>query len=179
MLDLENTALVIIDVQDKLARVMSDRDELFLNLEKLVRGMQALGVPIIVTEQYPQGLGGTVPELAQLLSDVQPIAKLSFSCCGEECFLREIKALDRRQVLVAGIETHVCVYQTVVGLLGSGYEVQVVSDSVSSRTVENKEIGLEKMRSAGAGITSTEMALFELLRVARGEAFKEIIRIVR
>jgi len=97
MLDLENTALVIIDVQDKLARVMSDRDELLLNLEKLVRGMQALGVPIIVTEQYPQGLGGTVPELAQLLSGVQPIAKLSFSCCSEERFLREIKALDRKQ----------------------------------------------------------------------------------
>ena len=179
MLDLENTALVIIDVQDKLARVMSDRNELFLNLKKLVRGMQALGVPIIVTEQYPQGLGRTVPELAQLLSDVQPIAKLSFSCCGEERFLREIKVLDHRQVLVAGIEAHVCVYQTVVDLLGAGYEVQVVGDAVSSRTVENREIGLEKMRSAGAGITSTEMALFELLKVAQGETFKEISRIVR
>ena len=179
MLDLENTALVIVDVQDKLARVMSDRDELFLNFQKLIKGMQALGVPIIVAEQYPQGLGRTVPELAQLLPDVQPIAKLSFSCCGEEHFLREIKVLDRRQVLVAGIESHVCVYQTVVDLLGLGYEVQVVSDSVSSRTVENKKIGLEKMRSAGANITSTEMALFELLKVARGEVFKEISRIVR
>jgi len=179
MLDLENTALVIIDVQDKLARVMSDRDELFLNLKKLVRGMQALGVPIIVTEQYPQGLGRTVPELAQLLCDVQPIAKLSFSCCGEERFLKEIKVLNHRQVLVAGIEAHVCVYQTVVDLLGAGYEVQVVGDAVSSRTVENREIGLEKMRSAGADITSTEMALFELLKVAQGETFKEISRIVR
>jgi len=179
MLDLENTALVIIDVQDKLARVMCDRDELFLNLKKLVRGMQALGVPIIVTEQYPQGLGRTVPELAQLLCDVQPIAKLSFSCCGEERFLKEIKVLNHRQVLVAGIEAHVCVYQTVVDLLGAGYEVQVVGDAVSSRTVENREIGLEKMRSAGADITSTEMALFELLKVAQGETFKEISRIVR
>ena len=93
--------------------------------------------------------------------------------------MREIKALDRRQVLVAGSEAHVCVYQTVVDLLGAGYEVQVVGDAVSSRTVENRKIGLEKMRSAGASITSTEMALFELLKVAQGEAFKEISRIVR
>ncbi|MDD4985389.1 MAG: hydrolase [Dehalococcoidales bacterium] len=179
MLDLKNTVLVIVDVQDKLATVMSDKEELFLNLEKLIRGAQALGVPIIVTEQYPQGLGKTIPQLARFLSDVQPIAKLSFSCCSEESFLREIKALNRRQVLVAGIESHVCIYQTVADLLGIGYEVQVVSDAVSSRTAGNKEIALDKMRSAGAGITSTEMALFELLRVARGEVFKEIIRIVR
>ncbi|MDD5591254.1 MAG: hydrolase [Dehalococcoidales bacterium] len=179
MLDLENTVLVIVDVQDKLASVMSDKDELFLNLDKLIRGAQALGVPIVVTEQYPQGLGRTIPQLARFLSDVRPIAKLSFSCCGEESFLREIKTLNRRQALVAGIESHVCVYQTVADLLGIGYEVQVVGDAVSSRTAGNKEIALDKMRSAGAGITSTEMALFELLRVARGEVFKEIIRIVR
>lgn len=179
MLDLENTVLVIIDVQDKLATVMSDKEELFLNLKKLIRGAQALEVPIIVTEQYPQGLGRTVPELAHFLSDVQPIAKLSFSCCGEEGFLREIKTLNRRQILIAGIESHVCVYQTVVDLLGIGYEVQVVGDAVSSRTARNKTIALDKMRSAGAGITSTEMALFELLKVAHGEVFKEISRIVR
>lgn len=179
MLDLENTVLVIIDVQDKLAPVMSDKDELFSNLEKLIRGAQALGIPIIVTEQYPQGLGSTIPELARFLSPIQPIAKLSFSCCGEELFLREIRALNRRQILVAGIESHVCVYQTVVDLLGIGYEVQVVSDAVSSRTARNKEIALDKMRSAGAGITGTEMALFELLKVAHGEVFKEISRIVR
>jgi len=179
MLDIANTVLVIIDVQERLARVIHDKDQLLINLQKLISGAQVLDIPIILTEQYPQGLGQTIPEVAHLLPKTNPIAKVSFSCCGEQRFLREIEALNRQQVLIAGIESHVCVYQTVIDLLERGYEVQVIIDSVSSRTVENREIGLEKMKSAGASPTSTEMALFELLKIAQGDKFKQISRIVK
>ncbi|MFC2007349.1 hydrolase [Chloroflexota bacterium] len=179
MLDIANTVLVIVDVQERLARVIHDRDQLLINLQKLISGAQVLDIPIILTEQYPQGLGQTVPEVAHLLPETKPITKLSFSCCGEQRFLGEVETLNRPQVLVAGIESHVCVYQTVIDLLERGYEVQVVVDSVSSRTVKNREISMEKMKSAGASLTSTEMALFELLKVAEGDKFKKISKIVK
>jgi len=179
MLTLENTALIIIDVQDKLARVMYDKEMLFENLQKLIKGVQILGIPIIWTEQNPDGLGRTIPEAAHLLSNIQPIPKLSFSCCGDERFLQEFKALNRKQVLIAGIEAHVCVYQTAMDLLNSGYEVQIVADAVSSRTAANRDVGLDKMRSEGASLTSTETALFELLKVAEGAKFKEILKLVK
>ena len=179
MLTLQNTALVIIDVQEKLSRVMHEKERFFENIEKLIKGAQALGIPILLTEQNPNGLGPTVPEVAHLLSDIQPIPKFSFSCCGDECFLQELKALNRRQIILAGIETHVCVYQTVIDMLSLGYEAHVVADAVSSRTAENKKVGLEKMRDEGARVTSVETALFELLKVAKGAIFKEISKIVR
>ena len=179
MLTLENTALIVVDVQEKLARVMYEKEMLFENLQKLIKGVQILGIPIILTEQNPGGLGPTIPEVAHLLSDLQPIPKLSFSCCGDGRFLQELEALNRQQVLIAGIEVHVCVYQTAVDLLRLGYEVQVVADAVSSRTAENRKIGLERVRSEGASLTSTETALFELLKVAEGAKFKEILNIVK
>ena len=179
MLTVEKTVLIVVDVQTKLSRVMYEKEKLFENLQKLVKGVQVLGIPIILTEQNPDGLGPTIPEVAHLLPDVQPLPKLSFSCCGDERFLQKLEALKRDQVLLSGIETHVCVYQTALDLLSLGYEVQVVADAVSSRTADNKEIGLKKMRSAGAGLTSTETALFELLRVAEGTNFKEILNIVK
>jgi len=179
MLTLENSALIVIDVQGKLARLMYEKEALFENLQKLIKGAQILGIPIIVTEQNPKGLGPTIPEVAHLLSNIQPIPKFSFSCCGDERFLQELKALNRKQVLIAGIEAHVCVYQTAMDLLNSGYEVQIVADAVSSRTAKNRDIGLGKMNSEGAGLTSTETALFELLKVAEGAKFKEILKVVK
>ena len=179
MLMSENTVLIIVDVQGKLAHLMYKKEVLFENLQKIIKGVQILGIPIIWTEQNPEGLGPTIPEVAHLLSNNRPISKLSFSCCGSDCFMQVFKELNRTQVLIAGIETHVCVYQTAIDLLDSRYEVQIVADAVSSRTVENRQIGLEKMREAGAPLTSTETALFELLRVAEGAKFKEILAIVR
>ena len=179
MLILENTVLIVVDVQDKLARVMHKKEMLFDSLQKLIKGAQILGIPIILTEQNPEGLGPTIPEVVRLLPDIQPIPKLSFSCCGDERFLQELEALNRKQVLIAGIEAHVCVYQTAMDLLRLGHEVQVVADAVSSRTAENKEIGLERVKSEGASLTSTETALFELLKVAEGEKFKKILKIVK
>jgi len=179
MLAQENTVLILVDVQGKLANVMHQKEALFENLRKLIQGVQALDIPIVWAEQNPKGLGPTIPEVRELLPDNEPISKMSFSCCGERRFMRSLRALNRRQVLVAGIEAHVCVYQTVAGLVGLGYEVEVVADAVSSRTAENKQIALQKARDIGAGITSTETALFELLRAAEGETFKKILKIVK
>ncbi len=179
LLKAANTVLVLIDVQGKIAQVMYDKETLFKNLQKLIRGIQVLEVPIIVTEQYPQGLGPTVPEIAQLFKNFKPIAKTSFSSCGDENFMKEFKALNRKQVLIAGIEMHVCVYQTALELLNAGYEVQIVADAVSSRAEENIKIALERLRDAGAALTSTEMVLFELMQKAQGPKFKEISQIVK
>ncbi|MBN1400522.1 MAG: hydrolase [Anaerolineae bacterium] len=179
MLSRDNTLLVLVDVQGKLAQIMHDREALFRNLVQLVRGVRVLGLPIIWMEQNPRGLGPTIPELAELLPDLEPIPKLSFSCCGSPEFHRALKAHDRRQVLIAGIETHVCIYQTTLDLLSLGYEVQVVGDAVSSRRAVNREIALERVRQAGAAVTSVEMALFEILRVAEGPAFKAMLQVVR
>ena len=179
MLDRNETVLVVIDVQEKLMRVMHERDELVSNLQKLVQGIRALDVPILWLEQNPDGLGPTVPEVQQHLSDLRPIAKLSFSCWGTAAFREALEATGRRQALLCGIESHVCVYQTTMDLLAHGYEVEVVADAVSSRSARNKEIALAKMRSAGAGVGCTEMALFELLQVAEGPAFKAILKIVK
>ena len=179
MLAVESTAVVIIDVQERLMRVMHERERLIGELQRLIAGVQALGLPLIMTEQNPGGLGRTIPEVAQFLPDCQPIAKLSFSCLGEGPFMQRLTAMARRQLLLAGIESHVCVYQTAADLVAAGYEVQVVADGVSSRTAQNREIGLERARAVGAGITSVETALFELLRVAEGDVFREISRIVR
>lgn len=175
----EKAVLIVIDVQGKLAQLMHDRERLFENLSRLVKGAGILGIPVLLTEQNPEALGPTIPEVAHLLPDAQPVGKTSFSCCGSDRFNRSLEALKRRQVLLAGIETHICVYQTAADLTGSGYDVQVVADAVASRTAQNKGIGLQKIRDAGAGVTGTETALFELLKVAEGKQFREILKIVK
>ena len=179
MLAMENTVLVLVDFQEKLARAMHEKEALLESTIKLVQGAKVLGLPIVWTEQNPKGLGSTVPEVAELLSDLQPVTKLSFSCCGEVRFMEKLEELNRKQALVAGIESHVCVYQTVMDLLHLGYEVQVVADAVASRTPENKAVGLERCRELGASITSAETALFELLRVAEGDKFKQMLKVVK
>ena len=179
MLQKETAALALIDVQGKLASLMHEREELYRQLQILVKGAQALDLPIFWMEQYPEGLGPTIPELAELLADQQPLAKLCFSACGQRDFQGGLRKSGRRQVIVAGIETHICVYQTARDLLEDDYDVEIVADAVSSRSAQNKEIGIDKMRLAGAGITSVETVLFELLREAGTPQFKEIARLVK
>ena len=179
MFKIETVALIVVDIQGNLAHLMHMKEILFKNVQKLIKGIQILGVPILWLEQNPRGLGPTIPEIADLLSNIQPISKMSFSGCRNDRFMQALEALNRKQVLIAGIEAHVCVYQTAVDLVDLGYEVQVVTDAVSSRNVEDKEIGLQKMRCAGVSLTSVETALFELLKVAEGEQFREIIKIVK
>ncbi len=179
MLKPEKTVLVVIAVQGRLARLMHAKASLFSNLRKFIKGIQTLQIPILWVEQKPESLGPTITEISEILADVEPIHKSSFSAYRDTHFLEALETSGRQQVLVTGIEAHVCVYQTAVDLAESGYEVEVVADAVSSRTLENKTIGLQKMRDAGVGLTSTEMALFELLEKAEGEAFKKIVKIVK
>lgn len=179
MLELDDTVLVVVDVQGKLATLMHEREMLFKNLSRLIEGAQVLGVPILLTEQYPKGLGETAPKLKALMPNIKPIQKLSFSCMGEETFVDALDDLEREQVLVAGIESHICVYQTVSDMLAEGFEVHCVADAISSRTKENREIGLARMQEDGAILTSTEMCLFELLKVAGSSTFKTISALVK
>lgn len=179
MLTPENTILVMIDIQEKLARAMLDKQALVENAVKMVSGAKILGAPIIRTEQNPNGLGRTVPELEEILGDVEPITKLSFSCCGEPRFMEALQKFGRKQILIGGIESHVCVYQTVSDLAALGYEVQTLADVVSSRNAENRNIGLERCSEAGSSITSVETALFEMLRAAEGDKFKQMLKVVK
>jgi len=179
MFTTDNTVLVVIDIQDRLFRVMTDKERLLQNVLKLIRGVQVLEIPVILTEQYPAGLGPTLPEITRLLPDIKPVEKVCFNCCDEERFRQELESLKRQQVLIAGIEAHICVYQTAMALLNRGYEVQVVVDGIDSREVENREVCLTRLNSAGVSPTTTEMALFELLKVGRGDKFKQISNIVK
>lgn len=179
MITTANSALVLVDVQGKLAQAMHNREALVDNLRRLVKGAQTLGLPILWAEQNPAGLGPTIPEIAELLPGRKPVSKFSFSCCGCEPFMKELEALKRKNLFIAGIEAHVCVYQTAADLVNLNYRVEVIADAVSSRTDANRQIGLEKSKEAGAGLTSTETLLFELLKIAKGDQFKEIIKIVK
>lgn len=180
MLTTDNTILLVIDVQSKLAQVMHQREQLFANLERMIKGVQVLELPIILTEQVPEKLGPTRSEIGELFNgDFSPVSKSSFSCCGNAQFMERFKALERQQVLLTGIEAHICVYQTSVDLINLGYEVQLVTDGVASRTPENRAIGINRIKEAGASLTSIETALFELLRVAEGPQFKQISKIVK
>jgi len=179
MLTIENSILVVIDIQNSLARVMHEKNALFENLQKIIKGATIMGIPVIVTEQAPEKLGATIPEISSLLNTIRPIPKSSFSCCKEALFMKELEDMKRTQILVAGIESHVCVYQTTVDLIHAGYEVHIVTDCTSSRTEENRVLGIERMINEGAKPTSTEMALFELLKIAEDERFREISRLVK
>ena len=179
LLSPENTALVAIDFQERLFPVMHEKEKLLRQVVKLIQGARVLDIPVILTEQYPKGLGPTIPEVAELLPDVKPIEKTCFSCCDAESFRDNLESTGRKQVLICGIEAHICVYQTAVALAQADYEVQVVSDCVSSRDPENKIVTLFKLGSTGISPTTMETALFELLKVAGGDKFKQISNIVK
>jgi nicotinamidase-related amidase len=175
-LDSERAALVVIDVQEAFRKAVPSFGEVADASATLVRGAAAIGVPIVATEQYPKGLGATVPEIAERLpADVQPVDKVRFSATEAERF----DLGDRDQAILCGIETHVCVMQTALDLLERGVEVHVVADAVGSRTDENRRLGLERMERAGATVSSVEMALFELLGGSDAEAFKEVQALVK
>jgi nicotinamidase-related amidase len=179
MLGLESTVLIMIDIQGRLLNVMYEKDALLENARKLLQGLQILEVPVILTEQNPKGLGPTQPELTQIIPEIAPIPKFCFSCYQDAGFHQALHDIKRKQVLVCGIEAHICVYQTVSGLLNAGYEVQVVADVVSSRSMRNRDIALARMQSDGAKLTSTEMVLFELLQTAKSPKFKEIQQVIK
>lgn len=176
----EQAALVIIDVQEKLAPAMDQAlfRQLQLNARLLIEGFAALGLPIIATEQYPRGLGHTVAELSGATQQ-HCIEKLAFSCCGDQGFGAVLEKTGARQLVIAGMETHVCVLQTVLDLLDQGYIVHLVRDAVSSRFASDYDNAIALAARAGAVVTTTETVLFQLVGEAGTDAFKAISRLVR
>lgn len=170
-LDRDRTALVVVDVQEAFRPAVHAFDDVVENTRRLMEGAQILGIPVIVTEQYPKGLGRTVEELGE----VNPVEKSCFSAARAEGF--ELDGRD--QALICGIETHVCVSQTAHDLLEQGVEVHVARDAVTSRTAANREVGLHKMEHSGAIVTSVETALFELLGAAGSDEFKQVQRLIK
>ena len=179
MLRKDKTGLVIIDVQGKLATIVHDSEAFIANLVKLVKTAKLLGMPILWLEQNPEKLGATVPELREVLNMVEPIAKYSFGACGEPVFVEAIKKAKMNTWLITGIEAHICVYQTALGLLDLGYDVELVSDCVSSRTIENKDMALAKLARKGAEVTSLEMCLFELIGDCRADEFRAALSLIK
>lgn len=179
ILNKEDTVLLIIDIQDKLAAVMKERDKVVKNNLHLIELAKMLGLPALVTEQYPKGLGATVPEIRDALPYYRPIEKMTFDCCGQPSFLQEMKEHNKSTVVLTGMETHICVLQTCLGLLKGGINVHVAQDAICSRTKENWKAGTEFMREAGAVVTCTETVLFQLLKVAGTEEFKKISKRIK
>jgi len=179
-LNRNNTALVLIDVQEKLFPIINDNENLLENLKRIIKGVQALNIPIIIAEQYPKGLGFTIPELKEILEIYEPIEKISFSCYGEENFRNKLVSMNRNQLMICGIETHICVYQTCRELDNNGYYVHLLTDCVGSRDPKNKNLAIKKLQNENnIFITGFEMALFELLKSAGNDEFKAISKIVK
>ncbi|WP_413699616.1 isochorismatase family protein [Psychromonas sp. KJ10-10] len=179
MLKKEKTGLIIVDIQGKLARLVDESDALIDNCKKLIKGVQALNLPILVLEQNSEKLGATVNELKTLLTDIEPINKFTFNGCDCLDFLEAVKSKNMDAWLICGIETHICVYQTATGLAELGYKVELVSDCVSSRTLSNKQLGINRLKDLGIGITGLEMCLYELVKDCRSPEFKQILALVR
>ena len=178
----EEAVLVVVDLQEKLQPAMYDRDYVEDRASRVIRGCRELGVPIIVTQQYTRGLGETVPVIAEALGEFTPIDKVTFSCCGCEEFMTVLegyKAEGRTSIMLAGCETQICVEQTALDLMELGYDVFLIADAIQSRTRENREISLERMRFAGANVTCGETVLYEMLGSAKAPEFKAISAIVK
>ena len=176
-----DTLLIIVDVQERLMAAMEEKvkTQTVGRVLTLIQAAARLDIPIVVTEQYPKGLGPTLPEIAAVIPDFRPIEKVSFSCLGAEGFLPHLQETGRTKIILAGAETHVCCYQTALDLLEAGYIVHVVADALCSRRKLNWRTGLATMEKAGAIPTTTEQVLFDLLRKAGTEDFKAISKLVK
>jgi len=170
---------LIIDMQSRLYPHIHEYEKLTQNTQILINGLKAIGMPIVVTQQYTKGLGGTIPEIVDALGTGDYIEKSAFSCCDDENFMKEIDSHNKKFVIIAGIESHVCVLQTTIDLLEKGYTPVVVEDCVSSRSPENKSVAIKRMRQEGAIITTFESILFELLRYSGTDSFKAISKLVK
>ncbi len=183
VLNREDAVLVVVDVQERLVPAIHKElyERSLKNFKIVIEAAGTLGLPIVLTEQYPKGLGGTVPDVVQALEgkSYQRIEKVTFSCGRDEGFLAAIAKTARRQIVLIGMETHVCVYQTSVDLINAGYEVFVLDDAVSSRFLHNYQSGVAALRDAGAVVVSTETAVFQWMKVAGTPEFKKISSLLR
>ena len=171
--------LVVVDIQERLLPSIFESGRLVQNALRLVKGAGILRLPVFATEQYRKGVGATGPEISSAIPNFAPMEKLAFSCCGAAGFVQGLKKKEITDVILCGIEAHVCVCLTCLDLLEAGFRVFIAADATSARTPENHHIGIERMRAAGGVIVSTEMVLFELLERAGTEEFKQILALVK
>jgi len=179
MFSAENSVLIVIDVQGNLAQSVHNKERLFKNIRALIKAAQILQIPILLTEQAPDKIGKTIPEIKELLEDVEAICKECFSCGALPEFMDKLKALQRKEIIIAGIESHVCVLQTVNDLIESGYTVQVVLDAISSREQINSDVAIERMKALGATPSTMEMMVTELIKGPKHAHFKEILSLMK
>lgn len=179
ILNKNHSALLIVDVQEKINAVMFSGELVKSNILKLILGCQTLNVPIIITEQYPQGLGPTEPAITAAITMTEPLSKITFSCCGIEGFSKGLKQRGLRQIILTGIECHVCVLQTALDLLAEGFQVHLVRNAVSSRKQMDYDTAQQRLAEAGAIITTTETVLFELLEKAGTPEFKNVVKLIK
>ncbi len=170
---------LIIDIQERLLPHIDENKKLIANVSILLEGLKVLEIPVLITEQYRKGLGPTVAEVEEKLLYFNPLEKMTFSCCDDNGFIAELEKVERKNVIICGIESHVCVLQTTIDLLAKGYQPVVVADCISSRKQQDKEVAIERMRQEGAVITTYESILFELARVSGTEKFKAISKLVK
>lgn len=180
-LDRSNALLLVIDIQEKLCKAMNEKvlSQVVKNSGILIETAEEMQIPVIFTEQYVKGLGPTLPELTEKSSNAACFEKMAFSCCGNQAVVEKIKSSGRKQIIIAGMETHVCVLQTVIELCDAGFAVHVVKDAIMSRHKQNWLTGFETMAAAGAIPTSTESVMFQLLKVAGTDEFKKLSKLVR
>lgn len=178
-IDRANTAAIIIDVQERLYPIIHENEAMTKNIITLIKGLKALEVPILMTQQYTKGLGTTIALIKEALGDHEHIEKMSFSCCGDNGFMDTFEKLGKKNVILMGIESHVCVLQTALDLLDKGYTPVIIEDCVSSRKPNDKKIAVKRMRSEGAVISTCESILFELTVVSGTEQFKAISKLVK
>jgi len=175
----EAAALIIIDVQEKLFPLIFNKEKILENMLKLIKFAKIVDMPIILTEQYPRGLGQTVPEIRELIPHIKPVEKMEFSCFGSEKFRLILEELNAKTLIIAGIETHICVMQTSIEGIENGYKVCVVVDATSSRKLEDKNIAIKRMMQSGVIMASTEMLIYELLKKAGTREFKEALKLIK
>ena len=174
-----DSLFVVVDIQEQLYPHIAENEAMSNKAVTLIKGMQALDVKTVATEQYRKGLGATIPKIQEALGDVEYIEKMSFSCCGEANFMIEIEEHYRRNIILCGIETHVCVLQTAIDLQAAGHQAIVVTDAVSSRSLQDKEIALRRMEQEGVRLATVESILFELCKVSGTDQFKAISQLVK
>jgi nicotinamidase-related amidase len=175
----EKSVLIIIDVQEKLFIHMVEKEKLAENLAKLIQFAQIMKIPIILTEQYPKGLGQTIPQVKQFIPNIQLIEKVEFSCFGSQGFREALKKIQAKTLILAGIEAHICITQTAIEGIEDGFKIYVVEDATSSRSLKDKDIAIHRIRQNGGTVVSTEMFIYELLRKAGTVEFKETLKFVK
>ena len=176
---MKNPCLVVIDMQEKLFPAISNNEILLENIEILIRGFQLFDFPIVITEQVPDKLGKTIDHVSTLFKQVKPIIKSSFSCLGEPNFIKFLEAYNPSEIILAGLETHVCVYQTALDLIKENKHVEVVANGVSSRDSDNHLVALSRMQNQGVLLNTVEMLLFDIQKKAEGDTFKKIIKLLK